>query len=351
MSALHSRFAWALAAWLLAPAASAQDGGTTSGQGSIAVNPISIGGEDINTLEEIVRLGIADCQANAILLLDLDGIPDKNSIDVYIGDGCNSTNRTRTDLNKCTLIDTDVTRDQTRDLQFELEASKLFVNGCDDGMEAERTIWFISVGASGSAEDVGNDYGTMRIELDGRAPDPPTDVEGGSGERQIEVNWDTDEADLEGFVIYIDPGSGGGSAGSGAPGDDDGGTPSDVDCGSGLLRPGGEAPDPDDFERAIELNEATATGETLSPNQIGGTRAAIAVAAVDLAGNRSELSELACVSVMATESFWDRYEANGGTGQAGCPCSALGPVHAHSAWPVALALLFIRRSARRRRSP
>jgi hypothetical protein len=217
-------------------------------------------------------------------------------------------------------------------------------------MEAERTLWFLAVDDPDSAEPVDDGYGTLRVELDARAPDAPTSVKGGSGERQIQVDWETDDANLDGFVIYVDSGSGGGSAGSAAP-DDDGGTTSDVDCGSGRLQPNSEAPDPDDFGTAIEVNEATATGETLSPEQIGGSRAAIAVAAVDLAGNRSPLSEVVCVSVMPTESFWDRYQANGGDAQAGCPCSALGPVHAHSAWPVALALLFIRRSARRRRSP
>jgi hypothetical protein len=354
MSSSHSWLASALGAWLLCctPLANAQDAGLSSGRGGIAVNPISIGGEEVNTLEEILRLGIDECVGNETVLFDLDNIPDKRSIAVFVGDGCNSTDRTNTDLNRCTLITSDTTNNQTRDLQFEIGARELFGGSCEVDMEVERTFWFLAVNDPAGSEAVGNGYGTIDIDLDGRAPDAPTNIRGGSGERQIRVDWETDEADLEGFVIYIDPGTGvgGGGAGSGAP-DDDAGASSNVDCGSGLLISGSEAPDPDDFEQAIELNESTATGETLSPEQIGGTRAAIAVAAVDLAGNRSPLSDLACVSVMPTESFWDRYEANGGDAKAGCPCSALGAVHVHTAWPVALALLFVRRAARRRRQP
>ena len=354
MSSSHLRLGSALLASLLCTSlARAQDAGATSGGGGILVNPISIGGEDVNTLDEILRLGIDDCRSNATVLFDLDNVPgDKRSIALYVGDGCNGTDRNNQDLNRCTYITSQTTNRQTRDLQFEIGAEQLFqgAEACADGMEVERTFWFLAVDDPQGSEAVGNGYGTREIELDARRPDQPTRVRGGSGEREIEIDWETDEANLEGFIIYIDPGTGGGgAAGSGAP-SGDGGIPSMVDCGSGRLVPGADAPDPDDFDRVVVLNEATATGDTLSPQQIGGTRAAVAVAAVDLAGNRSLLSDLACVSVMPTESFWDRYEEMGGRGQAGCPCSALGPVHAHSAWPVALALVLVRRSVRRRRS-
>jgi hypothetical protein len=99
------------------------------------------------------------------------------------------------------------------------------------------------------------------------------------------------------------------------------------------------------------VNEPTASGVELTADDIDGESAAVAVVAVDEAGNQSPLSNIGCVKVVPTEGFWDRYQNQGGEGQAGCPCSALGTVHLHSAWPIALSLLLVRlrRTPRNRR--
>jgi hypothetical protein len=97
------------------------------------------------------------------------------------------------------------------------------------------------------------------------------------------------------------------------------------------------------------VNEGTATGIDLGPGDIDGEFATIAVIAVDEAGNESPLSQLACVKVVPTESFWDRYQEDGDAVDAGCPCTAIGPAQLQSAWPVGLSLSLIALSARRRR--
>jgi hypothetical protein len=203
-----------------------------------------------------------------------------------------------------------------------------------------------------SMEEVGTGFGTFDLETDADAPDAPTEVTGGSGENRIPVDWDTDSSDIDRFIVYIDnepTEAPGGAAGTSAD-VDGGGAVTTGDCGSALLIAGTDADSLPSSVRQKQVNEPTASGVELTPDDIDGTSAAVAVVAIDEAGNSSPLSNVGCVKVVPTEGFWDRYEANGGQGQAGCPCSALGPAQLQSAWPVALSLLLLRRrrSVRRR---
>ena len=116
-----------------------------------------------------------------------------------------------------------------------------------------------------------------------------------------------------------------------------------------MLTPGGSIEGLPSYVKRKEINEATATGLDLSPGDIDGELAAVAVVAVDEAGNASELSELVCARIVPTQSFWDEYQESGDGVEGGCPCTALGPAQIGSAWPIALALGLIARSARRRR--
>lgn len=352
----HLRITPALCAvLLLASQANAQGtagtGGTTAASGGISVNPISVGGEEVTL--DLIRLGIEECERDAVLVFELDSVPpDKESIDIYTGENCQQTDRNNEDVNRCEYITTLSTNNQTQDLEIELMASALF-ESCDANREAEPTLWFLAVDSPESSEAVGTGFGTFRLSLDTTRPDAPTDVRGGSGENTIRISWGTDDAGLQGFRIYIDStptAGGGGAAGAGAQPDDDAGTdaPSTGDCGSDELVPGTVIEDTSGVQ-VREVLRASATGFDLDASAIDGDSAAVAVVALDEAGNESPLSNIGCVSIAPTTGFWDRYRENGGEDVSGCPCSALGPAQVQSAWPVALALLFVRRASRRRR--
>jgi hypothetical protein len=97
------------------------------------------------------------------------------------------------------------------------------------------------------------------------------------------------------------------------------------------------------------VNERTASGVSITPADLGGAKmASIAVSAVDLAGNQGPLSNVACIMVVPTTGFLDRYHANGGTAQTGCPCSAMGPAQLQDAWPVGISLIALGLSRRKR---
>jgi hypothetical protein len=376
--------AWLLAlatAWLLALAgpALAQDDdtppATSAGGGALTVRALSVGGEEVAL--GTIPVGIAACVNDAEIKFEIDGVPDSHeSVDVYLGESCNATSSRDDDTsNRCTYVG-NFKAGLSRGLSLTLRAKQLMGDDCETkAEESTPKLWFLAVKTPGSAEDVMNLYKMIEdLRLDTRRPSAPTSVKGGSGEKQIPVEWETSDSDLEGFMVLIDPdptrggggsGTSGGSSGTTGGVDEDGGVTSAADsgtpapsggstaangeCGSSVLTEGGSVSGLPSRIKRKEVNEATATGLDLGPSDIGGDVAAIAVVAVDEAGNESPLSALACVKVVPTESFWDRYSEDADAVEGGCPCAALGPAHLASAWPVALSLSLIALSARRRR--
>jgi hypothetical protein len=366
-------------AWLLAlagPAFAADPDDTTtptntSTAGGLTVRALSVGDEEV--MMGLIPVGIAACNTDAKVAFEIDGVPnERESIDVYLGEGCNAMTRTDDTTDRCEYIG-NFAAGSSKGLSVLLSAKQLLRNDCETERQDTPKLWFLAVMSRGSAEDVGMNYGMLSsLRLDTRPPNAPSNVQGGTGEKQIPVEWETSDSDLEGFVVLIDPQSstGGGGGGSGSAGssggagsgdDDDGGMDSQAptpsgggnassgDCGSDVLTPGGSAAGLPSRIRRKEVNGATASGLDLGPGDIDGDSAAIAVIAVDEAGNESLLSDLACVRVVPTESFWDRYQQGDAAVEEGCPCTALGPAQLQSAWPVGLSLSLIALSARRRR--
>jgi hypothetical protein len=262
-------------------------------------------------------------------------VPNRESIDVYTGSNCNSTSRENNDSNACDHVAT-VAAETRQDLRITVSASDLIEN-CDAGTMSKPTLWFLAVDNPRGSEDVGNGFGTYAITLDTRAPSAPEDIEGGSGENEIPVSWTSSDTDLEGFRVFVDSGDGATTG--------DGGN---ADCGTGALREGDSAREVPARVRAKNVSQATATSTRLRGADINAMRAAVAVVAIDEAGNESALSEVVCVDVVPTTGFWEQYQAEGGTVEGGCPCTAIGKVHAHTAWPVLLAIGLV---ALRRRRP
>lgn len=349
---------------------------TTPTVTGITVRPLSVGDKEVQ-LDGTVQVGIDDCKNDVVVKFRLDNFPSsKESVDVYTGTSCNTVaSRQETTNASCDYIGNyDATQNQ--DLEIEIKVD-LLIKDCNSNENSEKTLWFLAVDDPKSAEDVGSNYGQVpMVRLDTRRPDAPTSIKGGTGESQIPVSWKATGSDLDGFVVLIDPspttgGVSSGSAGNGSSGgdsgtasgsdmsDEDGGTTptgggssAGGDCGSADLTPGGLT---DGLPSRIirkNVGEPTATGIDLKPGDFGledGQSAAIAVIAVDLAGNESPISEIACVKVVPTTSFWDQYQQDPDAVDKGCPCAAVGPAQLESAWPIALVLGLTALSARRRR--
>jgi hypothetical protein len=255
--------------------------------------------------------------------------------------------------------------ERTQDVPVTLRVTDIIEAAFGNAECADRsstpTLWFLAVDSSGGTEAVNADqYGTLDLEIDTDPPEPPTRVAGGRGENEIPVSWSVGSNMVESFEIYVDSGNGMAPVSDGSvepapePTDDDGGSENEPAagttnsmCGTGALRAGASADDVTSLRKKSE-GSPTATETTLSSSVINGDSAAVAVVAIDAAGNRSGLSEVACVFVVPTRGIKDLYEEKYGEMPQGCPCAAAGPAQVEGALPIGLALAFIAFRRRRR---
>lgn len=284
---------------------------TGSTSGTIRVSLVAIGNEDVNT-KTPRPVNIDDCtEPTADLKFHLENVPSaKSTIDVYIGTDCAMQNRDTEDASCDFVRDFDI--EDRQELDVPIDAA---LTGCPNGM---KTLWFLAVDSTQSGEEVGANYASRDVHFDTSAPSAPSDVEGGAGEREIPVSWETDETEAQRFDVYIDDQATRGDDGAGA----DGGVSGDGKCSSTRLHAGTPADSISKRVHKKSIKEASANGIDLSSADISGDFAAVAVVVVDEAGNESVLSELACVEVVPTEGFWERYRTNGGDAVEGCECRA-----------------------------
>ncbi|MCS6799819.1 MAG: MXAN_2562 family outer membrane beta-barrel protein, partial [Myxococcota bacterium] len=126
-----------------------------------------------------------------------------------------------------------------------------------------------------------------------------TALEGGSGDSAIPLDWDAPAGEVDEYRIYVAPG----------------------DCPGSMLTPGGRPPG-----RPAHTVSGSTTSASLSGAALGlpvGGSAAVAVTAVDDAGNESALSNVACLRRVQTDGFCARHVAMGGRCES-CAVSAPG---------------------------
>jgi hypothetical protein len=204
-------------------------------------------------------------------------------------------------------------------------------------------------------------YGVLTIRIDRTPPQVPTDVTGGRAETEIPPTWNQPTEQLITYWTVID-------LSGQMTGDTDldgGGVATDAGvmgvnaCSSEYLIPG-QSFDPEGLGLPVtvrthhletKVDRTTFNGDDFLPY----TTIAAGVIAQDRAGNRSPMSNIACLLVTPTSGFWDAYQTNGGEAQGGCGCSIPGSSHtSERAWGILLAAGFGlvwrgRRRARRAR--
>jgi hypothetical protein len=333
--------------------------GAFTGSGGIRVAVTQVAGVSLDE-QGPVYLTRAECEDNVEIEFRLDGAPlNKGTIDVYRGESCNTSDRNNTATNACTYVGSD-TGGVATDLRVVVSAQKVIIGECPGHEYDQPTLWFLPVSEQGGTEMVSL-YGTNKqIVVDTVAPPTPTDVDaGGGGENAITIKWKSDPPDihLKRFIVYVDPSPGSGEVVDRVQGSIDGGTDGAVgqinpECPSPYLIPG-EVPEDLPSQIIVEpLDNENQRSYQLKPKELGleSTVAAVAIQAEDEAGNLSPLSEVVCAHVIPTTDFWETYVQGGGDeGVEGCPCSTVGRTQLESGWPVAVSLLLMGASARRRK--
>lgn len=340
--------------------------------GGISIDIVTIGGDTQDNLGKI-WINKEQCDGEAEVEFRLDNVPDQMStLLIFRGSKCNEAEARDGDGEAdCQELDDDgIEITQATDFRVKLRADVLAGN-CDATSASREQIWFLAVETASDSSNITEDnYGAKKLDIDVDAPEAPTNIKGGSGENEITVSWRVGRETVDSFEVLIDStGTDGPVLRDAAvepepepePTDTDGGSVSVLDastdqaepgdtnseCGTGALREGASSEDYASFPRK-DVPSKTATSTDLSGGSIIGDSAAVAVIAIDAAGNRSTLSAVECVFVVPTTGFKDQYELDNGEIPQGCPCAATGPVQVEHAWPIAVALGIVAYRRRRR---
>lgn len=358
---LEPMAALGVAGALLAPTAGAAQTSQTTTGGRISVGITTVGGVSQDTVGTI-WLNLVHCQENAPVVFDIDGVPNAQTLSIYVGSQCNTAESRDGQGTDCVQLGTEEIGGRTQDIRVTLGVGDIVRAALDTtdcgSVSSKPEIWFLAVDNANTTEAVPDtNYGMRALNVDTAPPRPPTSIRGGRGEAQIPVSWSVGSERVNGFEIYVDSGSGpapGSDAAVAVPSDDmgDGGVSptagaTNPDCGTGALTEGAAADSVLSY-RAKEVRSPTATSTNLARSDIQGERAAVAVAAVDEAGNKSTLSKVECVEIVPTTGLKDLYEQNHGPIPQGCPCAAAGPAQLEGALPIALALTALAYRRRRR---
>jgi MYXO-CTERM domain-containing protein len=319
----------------------------------------SITGRDGNALTDLVNnpIGTEECNAGAdfVISMRLQNIPtDKSLLDFWrasAGTDCSQpSNRDMTSggTPPCTHlnVDADTTTGGASIKTISTSLANLFdtaneepenqVCTADGSEDGKYNIYILAVNAAATNEAAGKAW-FINATLDTQAPAAPLGTSGGSGDTEISVSWDNSGENLkEQRVYYLKGGCSGGVYG-GATGDGSADA-SDND--------GGTA---GDWTKAKDVS-ASSTQTTLTGSSIGlayGDEAAVAVSAIDLAGNESPLSTPACIQRVSTDGFCDKHVAEGGKCES---CAVRAPTRDGGLpWMVAALALGLARVVRRRR--
>ena len=333
--------------------------GSVTGSGPIRVKVATVAGVSRDEMGP-VYINLVQCENNVDIEFRLDGAPrNKPLIDVYWGDGCNTDVRNNQSDSSCTYVTTKP-GGVAVDARVHVTIQEIIMGSCSDHPQGQYKLWFLPVSQTKSPEMI-TLYGVNeQVWSDNSPPVAPTNVDaGGGGENVITVTWSADsqtDTDLERFIVYIDRAPSGGQLADAVQGSVDGGTDGtpaiNPECPSAYLIPG-ENPEGLPSQISVKpLDNENQRSYQLKPQTLGLENgvAAVAVRSEDKAGNRSPLSEVTCAKVIPTTNFWETYEQAGGDPDVeGCPCSAVGRTQLESGWPVALSLLLMGASARRRR--
>lgn len=252
-------------------------------------------------------IGLAECQANVTIPLEVGGIPSSelsNRFVIYraaVNSGmCNvaaSRMMTTTSDPICTMTAFPAAMITPPTTEIGPTVQQLFgTDACDGAGIEDQDFWILSVTSPDDRSSLVNQYAIIRILLDTEPPVAPTADAAPAGDTMISVTFDANTAEmLTGSTAYVDP-----------TGCDANGNVLDTTTLVANMAPPSGA-------RSVESNGVEAV--TLDGSMLGleyGEYAAVAITTMDLARNESVLSNVVCVQRVELSGFWDAYCAERG---------------------------------------
>lgn len=203
---------------------------------------------------------------------------------------------------------------------------------CETGGSGVQTIWVLALNnptdtVTGAGQSV-----SFPVAFDFVPPSAPSGLSVAPGENAARLTWSATTDQVSGYDVFVDP--------TGC-----------TDTGE-VVSPGLTGEPPDESLIVSSPSGAASSASAPYPDSVGtGQYMAVAVRAVDRAGNESPLSEVVCVQRIEVVSWWDTECGTGAHEYCNGGCAAAPAGGGRAAWlalpAAALALLALRRRIRR----
>ena len=319
----------------------------TSSTGTIPVDLLTLDG-DVYDDRQNKGINNDQCERDVEIVFQLRSLntapSGSNYIQLWVGATCqNGENRDQVGETDCKRI---AVPDDAWRISNIMQDFKTTVKLLCDVGDGPLDLFFLPTPNTSDAAGNIQAYGGYKLTIDKMGPLAPSNVVAGTGETEIPIRWTVNSvADVfTNHLVWDKDPAGGVSV-------DDGGASADGECTSSILIEG-EDINLNDLKENRNIATKEVPGKvdhtTVSGDELGAQRVAMAVVAADLAGNISKLSNVDCLQVVATDGFWDAYKAAGGEAEPGCGCSTPGTRTSRASGLLPITLLVLAWGVRRR---
>ena len=276
-------------------------------------------------------IGLAECQSETLDLRFTNVDVSRTTLEFFFGDQCSdATVRQDNTTTTCQELTPSFATEMNSQITASIPISELIDCSLNSGV---RTIWVLALNQPSDPVAEAGQMDSFPLAFDFVPPGAVSELTTTPGENTFRVSWTGSTENLSGYEIFFAPN---GCDASGAVTTD-------------LLT------EPPDTSTYVADARGTASGAQVEYNgdldtlPIG-SQSAVAVRAVDLAGNVGPVSAAACVERVPINSWWNTYcEGPDASADACSESCAVSPGRRHSSLPglalagLALALLVARR--------
>ena len=293
---------------------------------------------DIADLSETTRAPVttAECEANALIQFRFSNVTTSRSqLHFYRGSMCDDVmTRNDTTTETCTDLGLSLATNMMTQVDPDIGVQTLLPDCVGSTSSGVRTIWVLAVNdetadaVTGAGEQV-----SFPLAFDFAGPSAPTGFTARDGETAATLGWEGSTDEITTYEIFF--------------------VENGCDGMGGVTTSAFADPNNPDVTYLVKTVSGTETTTTVTlPAGGTGGQHAVAIRAVDNAGNVGPISEVVCVSQIDVQTFWDEYcgtEGHPACTSSGCSVTPEEPARSSGApWLLLapLALIFVRRRIR-----
>lgn len=288
-------------AWLAASPAAAQEITTTV----TALTGRTV--VDLTALSTVSRspLTRAECTAGAQISFEFTNVDETRSqLHFYYGSMCD-VSTVRNDLTdmSCTDFGLEYSIGMRTQVDQTIPVSSLI--DCTSTSSGTRTIWVLALDEPTSDVALAGQQDSFPLAYDFAGPSAPSNFTARNGETSGTLEWDGSSDEITSYEIYL--------------------VENGCDATGAVTTTLLSDPDNPDASALVGTAEGSVTTSTVTLSGATGSQHAVAIRAIDQAGNTGPLSEVRCVEKIDVQTFWEAYCATHPDCEStGCSATPLG---------------------------